>query len=235
MKVDWMDIAGRVVFEDNHLLVVNKLPGEIVQGDKTGDVPLLDKLKAYIAQVYQKPGAVFLGLVHRLDRPVSGLVIFARTSKALARMNALMRDHALEKRYWAITAKVPPNAEGQLEHWLIKNEKLNKSRPVSPGTPGARLARLKYKLLASADRYHLVEIELLTGRHHQIRVQLAAMGCPIKGDLKYGYPRSNPDGSIHLHARELAFSHPVRQEPLRILAVPPTADKLWRWASEIDL
>ncbi len=220
-------LAGRILFEDNHLIIVNKLPSEIVQGDKTGDIPLSEALKAYIAQKYNKPGKAFLGVVHRIDRPVSGAVIFARTSKALTRMNTLLKEAQIQKKYWAIVAQKPENESGHLVHFLRKNEKQNKSYPYKEGTSGAKRAELKYQLISKSDRYFLLEVELLTGRHHQIRTQLAAIGCPIKGDLKYGYDRSNKDGSISLHARSVEFEHPVSKESLYIVAPVPHEDTLW--------
>jgi len=217
-----------ILFEDNHLLIVNKRPGEIVQGDKTGDEPLVETLKSYIKEKYNKPGEVFLGLVHRLDRPVSGAVIFTRTSKALARMNAMMQKREVRKVYWAIVAdRRPPTADWTLlTHYLKKNEQQNKSYVHDLPGEGRLKAELKYRKIASGDRYDLLEVELLTGRHHQIRAQLAAIGCHIKGDLKYGYPRSNPDGSISLHARLLEFVHPVSRELICITAEPPVG-KVW--------
>ncbi len=222
-----MDLPGRILFEDNHLLIVNKMPSEIVQGDKTGDVPLVDAAKAYIRERYGKPGDVFLGVVHRIDRPVSGAVIFARTSKALARMNALLREKQLQKSYLAVVREKPPRKAGKLVHHLKKNERQNKSYSVPAGTAGAREAVLLYRLVSGSDRYHLLDVELLTGRHHQIRAQLAALGCPIKGDVKYGYDRPNKDASIHLHARSITFTHPVRKEEMQVVAPFPPGDALW--------
>lgn len=216
----------RVLYEDNHLIVVWKRAGDIVQGDKTGDTPLPEVVKAYLKAKYDKPGAVFLGVVHRLDRPTTGIVVFARTSKALSRMNALFAGSDISKTYWAVTSGAPPQAEGRLEHWLYRNTKQNKSYAYEADGPGRKHARLTYRHLKALERYHLLEIRLETGRHHQIRAQLAAIGCVIKGDLKYGAARSNPDGSIHLHARELEFTHPVRKEPVRILA-PLPEDPVW--------
>jgi len=221
----------QVLFEDNHLLIVNKRPGEIVQGDKTGDEPLVESLKSYIKVKYNKPGDVFLGLVHRLDRPVSGAVIFARTSKALSRMNALMKAREVRKVYWAIVGSQRSAVGGQqdwilLQHFLKRNEKQNKSYAYDLPGGERKKAELRYMKIASGDRYDLLEIELLTGRHHQIRAQLAAIGSPIKGDLKYGAPRSNPDGSICLHARMVEFIHPVSKAPISVTAHAPN-DKLW--------
>lgn len=221
-------LLSRILYEDNHIIIINKLPSEIVQGDKTGDMPLSDLVKAYIATKYQKPGNVFLGVVHRIDRPVSGAVIFARTSKALARLNEMLVNRELEKRYWAVVKQTPPEKQGQLKGFLLKNEKQNKSYYVKEGTPGSKQAALNYEVLAKSKDYYLLEVELITGRHHQVRAQLAAMGCPIKGDLKYGFDRSNSDGSIHLHARKLSFKHPVKDEQIEILAPVPD-DKLWQF------
>ena len=212
------DLARRILFEDNHLLVLNKRVGEIVQGDKTGDEPLSETLKAFIAQRDGKPGHVFMGVPHRLDRPVSGIAVFAKTSKCLERLNAMFRDGEVHKFYWALTCGRPDPTEGELTHWLYRNEKQNKSYAYDHEKNGTKLARLRYKLLSDTARYHLVEVELLTGRHHQIRCQLSTIGCPIKGDLKYGAPRSNPDGGISLHARRITFLHPVKKEPLTIEA-----------------
>lgn len=220
-------IAERVLYEDNHLIAVNKLPSEITQGDITGDTTLPDLVKEYIRNKYNKPGNVFLGVIHRLDRPVSGAVLFARTSKALSRTNELIKQRQLEKTYLAIVQNKPEQNSGHLIHYLKKNEKQNKSYVVKEGTPGAKRAELRYSLEGSSDRYHLLRVKLITGRHHQIRVQLSAMGCPVKGDLKYGSPRSNPDGSIHLHALRVSMEHPVRKEELSIKAPPPASDRLW--------
>ena len=216
-----------VVYEDNHIIIVNKQSGEIVQGDKTGDRPLSDIVKDYIKEKYQKPGAVFLGVVHRLDRPVSGLVIFARTSKALTRLNKMFAEGEIHKTYWAIVKNAPKEPEGALEHWLVRNEKQNKSYAYPTEKPNAKKAILKYSTLAHSDNYTLLEVRLLTGRHHQIRCQLAAMGCPIKGDLKYGAARSNPDGSISLMARRVEFVHPISKEPITVEAPVPN-DTLWQ-------
>ena len=216
-----------VLYEDNHVIIVSKRAGEIVQGDKTGDVPLLETVKQYVAERYNKPGNVFLGLVHRLDRPVSGVVLFARTSKALSRLSELFRTRALRKVYWAIVTREPLQAEGTLTHWLTRNEKTNTARAYDREVPGSKKAVLDYKVIARSDRYWLLEIELHTGRHHQIRCQLSKMGCPIKGDLKYGAPRSNPDGSISLHARLLEFEHPVSHVPVSVKA-PVPEDNLWK-------
>lgn len=215
-------IAERVLFEDNHVLVVNKLPSELTQGDKTGDATLPDLLKSYIKEKYNKPGNVFLGVVHRLDRPTSGALVFARTSKALERLNAQFRDKETNKVYWAIVGQKPPAESGTLINYLKKNEAQNKSYVVSDNTPGAKKAILHYQLLEASERYFLLEIKLETGRHHQIRCQLAKLGCIIKGDLKYGDKRSNPDGSICLHARTLSFEHPTTKERISVEAPLPS-------------
>ena len=217
-----MAIADRILYEDNHLIVVNKLPSEIVQGDKTGDVCLLDDVKAYLKEKYNKPGNVFAGLVHRIDRPVSGAVVFAKTSKALSRMTVKVKDRDFQKTYLAIVQNCPPKEADVLEDYLVKNEKQNKSYVVPEGTKEAKLARLSYRVVGRSDRYYLLEVELFTGRHHQIRCQLAHIGCPIKGDLKYGYPRSNPDASICLHAYRVSFEHPVQKTPVEIVAPLPS-------------
>ena len=216
----------KVVYEDNHIIIVNKHSGEIVQGDKTGDKPLSDTVKEYIKQKYNKPGNVFLGVVHRLDRPVSGLVVFAKTSKALSRLNDMFRTGDVHKTYWAIVKRRDIAMEGTLTDWLTRNERQNKSYAHEREVPGAKKAVLKYKVRAVADNYMLIEVTLLTGRHHQIRCQLAHMGCPIKGDLKYGAPRSNPDGSISLLSRRVEFVHPVSKENIVAYADVPD-DRLW--------
>ena len=215
-----------ILFEDNHLIILNKRPSDIVQGDKSGDAPLSDILKSYIKRKFDKPGEVFLGVVHRLDRPVSGALVFARTSKALTRLNLMLRDGEIHKTYWAVVKNRPPRTEDHLIQYLTRNEEKNKSFVHENFVPGSQKAELIYHVVDQSDIYYLLEIELLTGRHHQIRAQLAAMGCPVKGDLKYGYPRSNPGGFIHLHARRIAFIHPVKKEPVRVTADPPP-DKLW--------
>lgn len=220
-----------VLYEDNHIIAVNKTGNEIVQGDRTGDMPLSDMVKAYIKEKYQKPGEVFLGVPHRLDRPTSGVVLFARTSKALTRLNEMFRSHEkIQKTYWAITEHAPVPPEGRLEHYLLRKEQQNKSYVLQEGTQNAKLAKLTYRTLGHSDRYYLVEVHLETGRHHQIRCQLSAIGCPIKGDLKYGAKRSNPDGGISLHARSIAFQHPVSKEFIRIVAPVPN-DRLWQTLS----
>lgn len=216
-----------VLYEDNHLIIVNKQAGEIVQGDKTGDAPLSDIVKDWLKEKHNKPGNVYLGVVHRLDRPVSGVVLFAKTSKALPRLNKMFAEHdKVSKTYWAIVQNRPQASKGTLTHWLTRQEKNNTARAYDREVPGAKKAVLDYELIASGDRYHLLEIHLHTGRHHQIRCQLAKMGCPIKGDLKYGAPRSNPDGSISLHARNLTLEHPVSHETISVTAPVPD-DRLW--------
>ena len=212
----------QILYEDNHLIAVNKTPNEIVQSNKTVDKPLSDTLKEYIKLKYNKPGEVFLGVPHRLDRPTSGVVLFARTSKALVRLNEMFKNHdAMRKTYWAIVQGAPKQPEARLENYLVRNEQQNKSYIAKPGAKDAKLAVLTYRTLTRGDHYSLLEVELLTGRHHQIRCQLAAIGCPIEGDLKYGAKRSNPDGSISLHARQITFVHPVRKEQLTITAPVP--------------
>lgn len=215
------------LYEDNHIIIVSKRSGEIVQGDKTGDEPLSETVKQYIKEKYHKPGNVFLGVVHRLDRPVWGLVVFAKTSKALARLNKMFKEGQVHKTYWAITKNAPPAEEGVLTDWLVRNERQNKSYAHPQEVPNAKKAVLKYRVIAHSDHYHLMEVNLLTGRHHQIRCQLANMGCAIKGDLKYGAPRSNPDGSISLLARRITFVHPVSKENIVVEAPLPPNDKLW--------
>lgn len=216
-----------VIYEDNHIIVVNKESGEIVQGDKTGDTPLSDCVKDYLKRKYQKPGNVFLGVVHRLDRPVSGLVVFAKTSKALSRLNEMFRKGEIHKTYWAIVKNAPKEPSGRLTHWICRNEKQNKSYAYNSEVSGSKKAVLDYRLLASGDNYHILEVRLLTGRHHQIRCQLSAMGSPIRGDLKYGAQRSNPDGSISLLSRHVEFVHPVSKE-LVSLDAPLPKDNLWQ-------
>lgn len=217
-----------VLYEDNHLIIVNKVPGEIVQGDKTGDPPLSDFVKKYIKEKYNKPGEVFLGTIHRIDRPVSGIVLFARTSKALERMNKMFQEKQIQKTYWAVVKEHPPKKENHLIHYLLKNEATNKSKAYKQEHGKALKSELIYKVMASSDKYHLLEINPLTGRHHQIRAQLSEIGCPIKGDLKYGFGRSNPDGSIHLHARAIKFQHPVSNAPM-FIAAPPPDEVLWNY------
>jgi len=216
-----------VLYEDNHIIIVNKVPGEIVQGDKTGDQPLSEMVKEYLKEKYNKPGNVFCGVTHRLDRPTSGVVVFAKTSKALSRLNDMFRNGEIDKTYWAIVKNRPPKEEDQLIHYLIKNEKTNKSNAYANEKPHTKKAVLHYRLIAVSQNYYLLEIDLETGRHHQIRVQLAKIGCPIKGDLKYGAARSNPDGSISLHARTISFIHPVSKEKILVTAPVPN-DNLWK-------
>lgn len=216
-----------VVYEDNHLIIVNKTASEIVQGDKTGDVPLSETVKQYLKEKYAKPGNVFLGVTHRLDRPVSGLVVFAKTSKALARLNEMFRKGEVKKTYWAVVKTCPQVEEGELVHYLVRNEKQNKSYAYDKEVNGSKKAVLHYRLIGNSENYYLLEVDLKTGRHHQIRCQLAKIGCPIKGDLKYGFPRSNPDGSICLHARKVCFVHPVSKEQIVVTAPVPDGN-LWK-------
>ncbi len=216
----------QVLYEDNHIIVVNKRAGDIVQGDKTGDKPLSDVVKEYIKETYNKPGNVYLGVVHRLDRPTTGLVIFAKTSKVLPRLNKLFLTKDIKKTYWAVVKNAPPKTEDTLTNWLKKNPKNNKSTAYIKEVKDSKKAILHYKLLKKLDNYYLLEINLETGRHHQIRSQLSNIGCPIKGDLKYGFDRSNKDASIHLHARYIEFIHPVKKDPITISA-PPPKDAIW--------
>ncbi|WP_419211691.1 RluA family pseudouridine synthase [Maribacter sp. X9] len=216
----------QVLFEDNHLIIINKRPGDIVQGDKTGDKPLSETIKAFLKKKYDKPGNVYLGVVHRLDRPTSGIVVFAKTSKALPRLNKMFAEKDAKKTYWAIVKNRPEEPEKKLVHWLKRNTKQNKSYANIKEVPDSKKAILRYSLIKSLDNYYLLEIDLETGRHHQIRSQLTAIGCPIKGDLKYGFNRSNDDGSIHLHARKLRLMHPVKKETLEIVAPLPN-DPIW--------
>ena len=217
----------KVLYEDNHIIVINKAAGEIVQGDKTGDKSLCDTMKAYIKEKYAKPGNVFIGLPHRLDRPVSGVVVFAKTSKALERLNRMFSEGSVKKIYWALTKGIPVPAEAELESWILRNEKMNKSFSYPKEVKGSKRAVLHYRLAAASQNYNLIEVELKTGRHHQIRCQLSSIGCPIKGDLKYGAQRSNPDGSISLHARYIEFVHPVSKELIAVTA-PLPKDRLWQ-------
>ena len=219
-----------VLYEDNHIIAVNKKISDIVQADKTGDTPLSEEVKAYIKKKYNKPGEVYLGVPHRVDRPVSGVVIFARTSKALTRLNKMFQEHEKEisKIYWAIVGNLPAEDHAVLTHYLVRDPEKNKSHASNQPKTGAKEATLEYKLLGSSQRYYLLEVKLYTGRHHQIRCQLAKIGCPIKGDLKYGFPRSNEGGGISLHARSITFKHPVSREMITITAKPPLNDPLWK-------
>lgn len=217
-----------ILYEDNHLIAINKKPGDIVQGDKTGDKPMSEILKDYVKGKYKKPGAAFLGVIHRIDRPVSGVVLFARTSKALERMNELFREKKVQKTYWAVVKNKPPEESGSLIHFLKKNEEKNKSNFYENEVAGSSRSWLDYKIIGKSDHYYLLEINPHTGRHHQIRVQLSAIGCPIKGDVKYGFDRTNDDGSIHLHARKIAFTHPVKKEEIVLVANVPD-EKLWKY------
>ncbi|MCX2837578.1 RNA pseudouridine synthase [Salinimicrobium sp. MT39] len=215
-----------VLYEDNHLIIVNKRPGDIVQGDKTGDVPLSEVVKEYIKIKYDKPGNVYLGVVHRLDRPTSGIVLFSKTSKALPRLNKLFKEKEAKKTYWAVVKNAPPKQQDTLVHFMKRNPKQNKSYAHIKEVPDSKKAILEYRVIKELNNYYLLEIDLHTGRHHQIRSQLSSIGCPIKGDLKYGFDRSNKDGSIHLHARKLVFNHPVKKEMLEVIAPPPN-DPIW--------
>ena len=216
----------QVIHEDNHIIVINKRVGDIVQGDKTGDKPLSEIVKEYIKDKYNKPGEVFLGLVHRLDRPTSGIIVFARTSKALTRLNELFKNRETQKTYWAVVKNKPPKDHDKLVHFLKRNEKNNTSKAHLKEVPDSKVASLDYTIIKELNNYFALEINLHTGRHHQIRAQLASIGCPIKGDLKYGFDRSNPDGGIHLHARKLVFTHPVSKEQLILIAPTPT-ETIW--------
>jgi 23S rRNA pseudouridine1911/1915/1917 synthase len=217
-----------ILYEDNHLIAVNKTGSDLVQGDDTGDEPLSDRVKAYIKKKYNKPGEVYLGVVHRLDRPVSGVVLFARTSKALGRMNKMFQEKEVKKTYWAVVKELPEEDEATLRHFILKDSKKNKSYAFPKMRSGAKEAILSYKLISSSSSFHLLEVDLQTGRHHQIRCQLAKIGCPIRGDLKYGFSRSNPNGGITLHARKVRFNHPVTQEAIEIVAPVPSDEKLWK-------
>jgi 23S rRNA pseudouridine1911/1915/1917 synthase len=216
-----------VLYEDNHLIIVNKASGEIVQADKTGDSPLSDTVKQWLKEKYNKPGNVFCGVAHRLDRPVTGIVMFAKTSKALSRLNEMFKNKEVKKTYWAIVKNRPESEEAELRHYLVRNEKQNKSYVYDKEKPNSKLAILHYRLIAHSEKYNLLEIDLQTGRHHQIRSQLSKIGCPIKGDLKYGFERSNPDGSISLHARRINFIHPVSREQIEVVAPVPN-ERLWK-------
>ena len=217
----------QVLYEDNHIIIVNKRSGDIVQADKTGDAPLSETVKQYIKEKYAKPGNVFIGVTHRLDRPVAGIVLFAKTSKALSRLNNMFRNGEVHKTYWAITRNSPQQTEGTLTDWLVRNEKQNKSYAYDHEVSNSKKAVLNYRVIGKSDRYTLIEVQLMTGRHHQIRCQMARIGCPIKGDLKYGAPRSNTDGSISLLARKIGFVHPVSKETVSVIAPLPN-DTLWK-------
>ncbi len=219
-------MKDRILYEDNHLIVVNKLSSEIVQGDKTGDEPLSERVKQYLKEKYNKKGNVYLGIVHRIDRPTSGVVIFAKTDKALSRMNRMIAGGEIRKIYWAVVDKLPPAEEGTLTHYIVRNRKQNKSYASVEKKKDGKIAKMSYRVAGATDRYYLLEIEIQTGRHHQIRAQLSAAGCRIKGDMKYGFPRSNRGGGIHLHARKVVFLHPVKKEEIEITAPVPD-DPLW--------
>lgn len=219
---------SQIVFEDNHLFVINKKAGQLVQGDKTGDSSLLDLIKEFIKKRDNKPGNVFIGLVHRIDRPTSGLVIYAKTSKALSRLTQMVKNREIKKIYWAVVPKVEISSQQRLVHYLQKNEKTNKATVFPKATDGAKESILNYEIIKQLDNFQLLEIDLETGRHHQIRAQLSKIGVPIKGDLKYGSPRSNSDGGIHLHARKLVFTHPVTNENIEIIAPVPEDDAVWK-------
>lgn len=221
-----------VLFEDNHIIAVNKKPSELVQGDKTGDEPMSDAVKRYLKEKYNKPGEVFTGVVHRIDRPVSGVVLFAKTSKALTRLNELFRTKDIQKTYWAVVKNKPKLDEATLVNYLVKDEQKNKSRAYNKERKGALRSELSYKVIAKIDNYYLLEVLPITGRHHQIRVQLSQMGCPIKGDVKYGFDRTNKDASIHLHARKIEFIHPVKDEPVCIIAPPPD-EVVWKACADL--
>lgn len=225
-------ISERILHEDNHLIIVNKLPSEIVQGDKTGDTPLSEIIKSYLRVKYQKPGNVFTGVIHRIDRPASGAIVFARTGKALARMNELVKNREMKKIYWAIVQNKPEKPDAELVHYLVRNNRKNKSTAHNKSVTNSKEAVLNYKIIGESDNYYLLEVELITGRHHQIRAQLAVIGSPIKGDLKYGSPRSNKDASISLHARSLEFIHPVKKEIIKVVANTPE-DPLWDYFSNL--
>lgn len=221
-----------ILYEDNHIIVVNKTCSEIVQGDKSGDMPLSEMVQAYLKEKYAKPGNVFIGVTHRLDRPVSGVVVFAKTSKALSRLNEMFRTHNLTKRYWAIVKNRPPQDEELLTNYLVRNERMNKTFVYDKQVKDSKLSKLSYKVMAQSEKYYLLEIDLMTGRHHQIRAQLAHMGCPIRGDIKYGFDRTNKDGGISLHARHIRFIHPVSHKEIDIVAPTPD-DTLWKTFEQI--
>lgn len=226
------DLKSRILYEDNHLIIINKLPGELVQGDETGDITLADKVKEYLKITYNKPGNVYLGIPHRLDRPTSGIVVYAKTEKALVRLNEAFKGSSVKKTYWAVVDNMPKKTESTLIHYIVRNSANNKSVAYPKEIKGSKLAKLDYRLIGSSDKYYLIEIALHTGRHHQIRAQLAAIGLHIKGDLKYGFPRSNPDGGIHLHARKIVFTHPVKKEEITIIA-PPPHDSVWDYFAKL--
>ena len=226
------DLKSRILYEDNHLIIINKLPGELVQGDETGDITLADKVKEYLKITYNKPGNVYLGIPHRLDRPTSGIVVYAKTEKALVRLNEAFKGSSVKKTYWAVVDNMPKKTESTLIHYIVRNSANNKSVAYPKEIKGSKLAKLDYRLIGSSDKYYLIEIALHTGRHHQIRAQLAAIGLHIKGDLKYGFPRSNPDGGIHLHARKIVFTHPVKKEDITIIA-PPPHDSVWDYFAKL--
>ncbi|MDD5972834.1 MAG: RNA pseudouridine synthase [Spirochaetales bacterium] len=226
------DLKSRILYEDNHLIIINKLPGELVQGDETGDITLADKVKEYLKITYNKPGNVYLGIPHRLDRPTSGIVVYAKTEKALVRLNEAFKGSSVKKTYWAVVDNMPKKTESTLIHYIVRNSANNKSVAYPKEIKGSKLAKLDYRLIGSSDKYYLIEIALHTGRHHQIRAQLAAIGLHIKGDLKYGFPRSNPDGGIHLHARKIVFTHPVKKEEITITA-PPPHDSVWDYFAKL--
>ncbi len=225
-------VKDRILYEDNHLIIVNKLPGELVQGDETGDRTLADDVREYLRVTYSKPGNVYLGIPHRLDRPTSGIVVYTKTEKALIRLNEAFKGSAVKKTYWAVVDNMPKKPESTLIHYIVRNSANNKSVAYPKEIRGSKLARLDYKLIGASDKYYLLEIALHTGRHHQIRAQLAAIGLHIKGDLKYGFPRSNPDGGIHLHARKIVFTHPVKKEEITIVA-PPPHDPVWDYFADL--
>lgn len=226
------DLKSRILYEDNHLIIINKLSGELVQGDETGDITLADKVKEYLKITYNKPGNVYLGIPHRLDRPTSGIVVYAKTEKALVRLNEAFKGSSVKKTYWAVVDNIPKKTESTLIHYIVRNSANNKSIAYPKEIKGSKLAKLDYRLIGSSDKYYLIEIALHTGRHHQIRAQLAAIGLHIKGDLKYGFPRSNPDGGIHLHARKIVFTHPVKKEEITITA-PPPHDSVWDYFAKL--
>jgi 23S rRNA pseudouridine1911/1915/1917 synthase len=228
-NLNQMDIEKQIVYEDNHIVIINKLASQIVQGDKTGDKPLSELIKDFIKERDHKPGNVFCGVIHRIDRPVSGLVIFAKTSKALSRFNEMLREKNLQKTYLAVVKNLPPKNNDKLIHYLTKNEKSNIAKAFDKRVANGLMAELDYELIASSDNYHLLKIILHTGRHHQIRCQLAAIGCPIKGDLKYGFNRTNEGGFIHLHSYELKFKHPIKLEEINVKMMPITKDAVWNY------